>query len=194
MSRKKQFDPEQALDRAMRLFWKKGYEATSIDDLVRHMGINRFSLYSTFGDKRRLFVRVLDRYRDEIVGKVFGIVEQPGASLPEIRRYFDAALRGAGASGMGRVGCLMSNSMVELGLHDRRVEKKLAAHFDRYWRAFRRALANAKRKGEIRRNLDTAATAHFLAVSVQGFTVYSKLCPDRRLLRSYVRTLLAGLH
>ncbi len=64
MPRVKEFDPDQALDRAMELFWRKGYEATSVQDLVEHMGINRFSLYDTFGSKHELFMAALDRYSE----------------------------------------------------------------------------------------------------------------------------------
>ena len=66
MPRAKEFDPEMVLDKAMDLFWTKGYEATSIKALVDHMGINRFSLYSTFGDKHQLFLRACDRYHEKM--------------------------------------------------------------------------------------------------------------------------------
>jgi AcrR family transcriptional regulator len=66
MARPKEFDSDQALDKAMEPFWRQGYEATSIKDLVRHMGINRGSLYNTFGHKHRLFLACMDRYCDNM--------------------------------------------------------------------------------------------------------------------------------
>ena len=71
MARQKEFDREEALDRAMAAFWSKGYAATSIEDLVAHMGIQRGSLYGTFGDKRRLFLAALDRYQRVVARELF---------------------------------------------------------------------------------------------------------------------------
>lgn len=75
MARPKTFDHDQVLDRAVELFWRKGYEATSIQDLVEAMGIQRGSLYAAFGSKQDLFLAVLDRYGDVVVRKLLEILE-----------------------------------------------------------------------------------------------------------------------
>ena len=72
----------------MQVFWERGYEATSVQDLVQGMGINRFSLYSTFGSKHQLFVAALERYRDTIVADLVGELEQSAAGLAAIRQFF----------------------------------------------------------------------------------------------------------
>ena len=90
MPRPKAFDPDAALHKAMQVFWERGYEATSVDDLVQCMGINRFSLYSTFGGKHQLFVAALERYRDTIVADLVGELEQSAADSPPS----DSSLRG----------------------------------------------------------------------------------------------------
>ena len=78
MPRPKAFDPDAALQQAMQVFWERGYEATSVQDLVQGMGINRFSLYSTFGGKHQLFVTALERYRDTIVADLLARIIHEG--------------------------------------------------------------------------------------------------------------------
>ena len=90
MTRQKEFDRDEVLHRAMEVFWTRGYEGASIQDLVKHMGINRQSIYDTFGDKHTLFLQALDRYREIQSRKIFEVLERPGSmkkkSAPVIRR------------------------------------------------------------------------------------------------------------
>src|SRR5215831_3253346 len=88
MPRPKAFDPDEALQKAMQVFWERGYAATSVEDLVQRMGINRFSLYSTFGGKHQLFVAALERYRETIVADLVGALEQSAAGRAAIRHFF----------------------------------------------------------------------------------------------------------
>jgi TetR/AcrR family transcriptional repressor of nem operon len=76
MARKIEFDKNQALQKAMRLFWEKGYEASSIEDLVQAMEINRFSIYNTFGDKKALFLKALKYYRDSVLAKLIAPLKE----------------------------------------------------------------------------------------------------------------------
>ena len=89
MPRSKDFEPAQALDRAMDLFWRRGYAETALDDLVRHTGASRYGLYATFGDKRDLFLAVLERYSQAVMDPMIGALEDPRASVREIRGFFD---------------------------------------------------------------------------------------------------------
>jgi TetR/AcrR family transcriptional repressor of nem operon len=190
MARKRQFDPDELLDSAMHLFWEKGYEATSIRDIVERTGVNQFGIYSLYGDKHGLFLAVLDRYRDQIVGRVFGIVEHPDASLSEIRQYFET-LVAYHAIIMPALGCLMANTMAESAAGDAAIRARTRRHFDRQRSGLIRALTNAERNGEILADLDIAETAEYLAVSVQGLAVYSRINPDKVALTRYVETALS---
>jgi TetR/AcrR family transcriptional regulator, transcriptional repressor for nem operon len=193
MPRNKAFDPDQALQHAMMLFWEKGYEATSMQDLVERMGINRFSLYSTFGDKRQLFLTVLDRYRDLMVTRRFSVVEQPDASLPEIHSYFQGVIATINAFGLPGRGCLMTNTMTEPVRSDPVIENKVAGHVERLRVGFRQALSHAKARGELRPDVDLDAQARYLAVSVQGLNVYARVCREPRELQEYVDVVLSTL-
>src|SRR5260370_8363930 len=118
MPRPKEFDREDALDRAMGVFWSKGYAATSVEDLVAYMGIQRGSLYGTFGDKRTLFLTALDRYQRVVARELFEALETPGSGIEAIRRFF--RLRVEGSLDRSRpYGCLVTNSAVELSRSDR---------------------------------------------------------------------------
>ena len=192
MARKRQFDPDELLESAMRLFWEKGYEATSIRDIVERTGVNQFGIYSLYGDKHELFLAVLDRYRDKIVGNVFGIVERPDAALQAIRQYFET-LVACHALIMPALGCLMANTMAESAAGDEAIRERTQRHFERQRTGLSHALTAARRNGEIRADLDIAQTAEYLAVSVQGLAVYSRINPDQAALTRYVETALSIL-
>lgn len=191
MPRSKEFDPDHALDRAMRLFWEKGYEATSVQDLVEGMDINRFSLYSTFGSKHDLFLKALDRYRDQVVSAALKAMEETDGGLQLIRRYFDATLKFVNSK-QGWQGCLMTNSAVELP-HDVEAGPKIQAHLKRLEDAFHRQLSVAQRTGELQTERRPRELARYLTGVTQGLGVLSKGSPGRRALKSYVDTALSIL-
>src|SRR6266852_1410049 len=95
MARPKEFDRDQALQKAMEVFWSRGYEAASIQDLVKHMGINRQSLYDTFGDKHALYLQALDRYREVEGRKLLELLERPGSVKKSLRQLFEGVVEGA---------------------------------------------------------------------------------------------------
>ena len=94
MPRPKEFNPDDAIEKAMHVFWHKGYEATSMEDLLTAMDLNRGSLYDTFGDKRQLFLKVMDRYCTTFAGSKFSLLDQPGPALPTLRRFISGMIEG----------------------------------------------------------------------------------------------------
>jgi TetR/AcrR family transcriptional repressor of nem operon len=193
MPRRREFDPDQLLESAMLLFWEKGYEATSMRDIVERTGVNQFGIYSLYGGKQDLFLAVLDRYRDQIVSSVFGIVERPGASLGAIRAYFETLIQ-AHSITFPAMGCLMATTMAESFAGSESIRECVQGHFDRLRAGFTRALQTACRNGEIQGDLDIPRVADYLAVSVQGLAVYSRLNSDEAALRTYVDSVLTILH
>src|ERR1700738_300379 len=95
MARQKEFDREEALHKAMEVFCTRGYQAASIQDLVKHMGINRQSLYDTFGDKHALYLQALDRYREIEGRKLFELLERPGPVKNKLRQLFQGLVDGS---------------------------------------------------------------------------------------------------
>src|ERR1700749_792118 len=113
MARHKEFARDEALHRAMEVFWSRGYEAASVGDLVKHMGINRQSLYDTFGDKHSLYLQALDRYREVEGGKLFELLESSGSVRGALRRLFEGVVE-CSLGGGERRGCFVGNAMSEM--------------------------------------------------------------------------------
>src|SRR6185295_12348945 len=113
MARQKEFDREEVLHKAMEVFWSRGYEAASIQGLIEHMGINRQSLYDTFGDKHSLYLLALDRYCDAECRRVSQLLERPGSVKKTLRQLFEDVIERALCDGQRR-GCFMGNAMSEL--------------------------------------------------------------------------------
>src|SRR5439155_6557880 len=117
MARPKAFDPDQAAQEAMEAFWERGYNATSVSDLLAEMGLHRGSLYGTFGDKKQLFLAALDKYQDQNVAMIREVLEQPGSARQAIVALLDVAIERCTGAGAAR-GCLAAKAAMELAPHD----------------------------------------------------------------------------
>lgn len=192
MARQKEFDQDVALDRAMTVFWSKGFEATSIEDLVARMGIQRGSLYGTFGSKRALFLAALDRYQRVVAHELFDALRAPGSGIAAIRRFF--CLKVEASLQRGRpLGCLVTNSAVELSRRDRGAAARVGGSLATLEAAFLQALERARGAGEIDASRDLRALARFLTSSAQGLSVMAKAFPERSVLEDVVNVILAAL-
>ncbi len=190
MPRHKEFDPDKALNDAMHLFWEKGYEATSVQDLVDRMGINRFSMYDTFGGKHELFLATLDRYKKELGDDILGTMENSEDGLDSIRAYFTCVV-GHLSSSAGKHACLMINSIMEMGVQDKKVASSCAANTKRLNRAFTSALKRAQLSGEIDAGRDIKEIAEFLVNGVMGLNVMAKQGSKKSTFKSNVDLMLS---
>ena len=193
MARPKEFDTDAALEKAMELFWLQGYQATTLPDLVERMGIGRQSLYDTFGDKRQLFLRALDRYSDVLITGVLGALEGPDAGLDAILRFLDTVVAYQTGKPV-RTACLMVNSTMEMALSDPEVASRSAAYRRRMVNAFRHALTNAETAGDITPALPVDSLAQHLTATVFGMIVAAKAGSDTEALRQMAQgaLLVAG--
>ena len=173
MARRKQFNREDVLDRAMRLFWIRGYEATSVQDLVEATGINRASMYDTFGDKRRLFLAAVDRYVTHQSGGMLKRLQEGPSPLAALERHFDAAIA-VSTEESKRLGCLLTNSTVELSPRDAEVAERIGGSIARVEDAFFDAVRRAQIAGEIPPEKDARALARFLTATMQGVRVLAR--------------------
>lgn len=172
MARTKEFDPDAALQAAMELFWAKGYEATSVADLVEHLGISRGSLYATFGDKHQLYLAALRRYQ-ETQPPVVELLSQPGPVLPAVRALVERYAEEA-ACDTERRGCMLVNAATERLPADRQVARVVEAGWDTLETALTAALIRARAQGELSPDKDPRALARFLLVVLQGIRVVGK--------------------
>ncbi len=192
MGRPKEFDRDVVLDRAMQVFWSRGYEATSIEHLVARMGIQRGSLYDTFGDKRALFFAAIDHYDRVVTAKLLATLEGQGSGKGAIRRFFRLKVDLALEPGRPR-GCLVTNSTAELASRDRGTASRVGAVLAKIETAFHRAVVRAQKAGEIDPTRNPRALARFLTNSAQGLSVMAKTSPDRAVLEDVVKVTLAAL-
>lgn len=191
MPRTKEFEPGEALDAAMQLFWRNGYAATSIRDLLDGMGIGYGSLYNTFGDKHALFLACLDRFRELRTSWIDEVLEDSG--LSGIEEVFWRTVDGL-VGFEPRRGCLLANTAVELGPHDAEVAAKISRYVRHTEAVFERAVIRAQEAGEIPADRDPRALARFLVNALHGLRVLARVGTDRAVLEDVVRVALDVLH
>ncbi len=192
MARQKEFNKDQVLERAMRLFWRKGYEATSVNDLVNHMGINRGSIYDTFGDKQSLYYAALEHYQQTAGSVAMAPIAESASPLMAIRQVF-ANLVDEAVCDQLRGGCFAVNAAVELAAHDSKIAEHSKGAICGMTVGFQSALARAIEMGELPTDTDTLALARFLVNGVLGIRTLTKMDPDRRMLNDIVKTTLSVL-
>jgi TetR/AcrR family transcriptional regulator, transcriptional repressor for nem operon len=180
VARTKEFDPEAALRAALELFWEQGYEATSMADLVERTGVARASIYATFGGKRELYLKALDRYGELTDPGLLAGLSRPGPVLPAVRALVERYADEAAGEGGSR-GCFVVNTAVELAPHDPLAARRVQANWDFLETALTSALMRAQAQGELAAGRDPRALARFLLVLLQGLRVMGKAAtePDR---------------
>ena len=190
MPRTKDFEPQEALDAAMYLFWRKGYEAVSMRELLDAMSIGRGSFYGTFGDKHALFLAALDRFREVRTSWIEEVLEESG--LEAIEEVFRRSVDGLVESEVRR-GCLLANSAIELAPHDPEVAGRIYRYIGRSEDVFESALTRAREAGEISADSDLKALARFLVNTLHGLRVLARAGSDREVLDDAVSVALGVL-
>ena len=150
VGRPREFDPEIVLDAAMQAFWAKGYEATSLSDLMEATGLHKGSLYQAFGDKHTLFIQALKRYLSDMRRMKSEVMAQASTPLDGIRAITHGMLDMADADCTCPRGCLAINTLVELAPHDSEVQKIMNDHIQRMKSSFAEAVARGQDAGQIR--------------------------------------------
>ena len=195
MARPREFDRTEVLDQAIQVFWQRGYEATSIQDLVEHMGIHRGSLYCAFGDKHGLFLAALDRYEEVFHSKILSRLAdgcRQREARQAIRQVFEEVVRSCAGDG-GRRGCLMTNSAVELATRDGDTATRVRANLSRLEDALFAAVQQAQVDGQLSNRHEARALARFLLNSLQGLRVMGMATRKRELLDDVARVTLTVL-
>ncbi len=191
MGRTKQFDKQAALDGAMQLFWAKGFHGTSMQDLVDNLGVNRQSLYDTFGGKHELFDAALQRYRDLQSLPVRRALEQEGSVGEVLRAFFDGMITSL-LNNDGK-GCLMVNSATELASQDDAVFGTCSANARQLEAAFTGLMVRAQESGELLNDRSPVQLARFLVSTINGLAVTAKATRDRNVLNDVVEVALSAL-
>ena len=181
MPRSKQFEPEQALSSAMSAFWRHGYDATSMEDLMDCMGIGRASIYNAFGNKRALFLSALEYYVCN--GGALQGVRMPDSPRLAIMTAFRTIVERA-VTGESCDGCMVVNTALELAPHDDEIAQIVNGIFVQQETLFRTYLEQAMACGEVPQTLDPSRTAQTLLALSIAVLVLARSRPDEPLLRS----------
>ena len=189
MARSKEFDEERALAAAMDVFWRRGYKSTSLEILLREMGIARQSLYDTFGDKRALYLKAMAFYRE----RTNSSLRQSLSSAPTVKEGFTKVLLGLVAESREQHarGCLLLSANMERAVDDEEIARFLEDNQAEVEFIFADALRCGLRRDELRAGTDVAALAKFFVATIQGMRAMARLKSDRRALRQVARIALA---
>jgi TetR/AcrR family transcriptional repressor of nem operon len=196
MGRPRKFAREELLETALEVFWEKGYEATTVQDLGARMGVHPGSLFGTFGDKRSLFLEALGRYEEQVRGKMFALLESPLPRREALRLLFSAMIDTLlQARTDGRRGCFMVNSLVELCPLDPDMDRRAEVNLARLEGTLRTALDAAVEGGEIaaRTEEEMRALARALMANLLAIRVLARVGAEPEVLRDVARVALSLL-
>ncbi|BEK99187.1 TetR/AcrR family transcriptional regulator [Nocardia seriolae] len=192
MARTKEFDPDTVLRRALELFWERGYDATSMSDLVAHLGIAKASIYGTYGGKRELFLKALQRYLETTDPVIMAELSQPGPVLPAVRGLVERFVTEA-SSPDSYLGCMVVHSAVEMAHRDEAVARLVESSWSHLETTLTSALLRARAQGELSADSDPRAIARFLLVFFQGVRVLERAPDSAVRLRDAARTAVSIL-
>jgi len=192
MGRPQEFDTAEALRRAMNVFWSKGYEGTSLADILQATGLSKSSLYATFGNKRALFLAAFDAYRKERLEYLDRMLNDGQLARQSIERFFRQGVA-HGVESTDTYGCMTANEAVELGPHDVDVQQLVASYFHAVEDAFAQALSRGQADGSIANGDDLRKLARFLTVGFQGLQVMARARSERARLDDTVTVMMAAL-
>jgi TetR/AcrR family transcriptional repressor of nem operon len=190
MARAREFDEDEVLLKAMRLFWEQGYEKTSINDLVECMGIHRRSLYDTFGDKHQLFLKVIERYGALLKGQLQAGITRTDSSRRSLQFLFDFMIDGYEEKPPG---CLFVNAATELAMRDPEVGAKTGEGFDAMEQLLADLIRAGQREGEFSNALDAEAHAENLHAVMLGLRVLARTSTNREKMHRIADAALAAL-
>jgi len=192
MARIKAFNKEEVLKKAVDLFWAQGYNATSANDLVNHLGLSRSSLYDTFGDKRQLFLLSLEQYHNKIIGQMISFIENSDDIRATLVSLFEFIIDQDIASKVPK-GCFMVNSAIELSAFDPEIAVIVNANQRSVEHALEMALEKARQNGQLRASYNPDSLSKFFFNTISGIRVAIRSKQDPKALKEIVKVSLLVL-
>ena len=192
MARKREFNKEKVLEQAMLLFWQKGYEATSIRDLKKVMGISSSSMYETFGDKRNIFLTALERYCAIELEQISGMLQENS----DVKSFIEALFQSIDRVLPGRTqayGSMTFNTMAEFGMSDSTITDILYSHFFAIAEIIASVIRQAQQNSSITTTDDPLQLAHVILSSLQGLATIKSMKPDYPYAGAYQQIILRVL-
>ncbi|WP_316751504.1 TetR/AcrR family transcriptional regulator [Pedobacter gandavensis] len=177
MARTKDFDENEVLTKAIQLFWHRGYNATSMQDLVDALGISRSSLYDTYIDKHTLFIKALESYQLAGKTKINEIIDQSISAKETVIKLIELAINQS-IGNQQQKGCFMLNTGVEVAPHDQEVGKLVCQNEQQMETVFFQVIKKGQQSGEIKNAEDAMVLAKFILNAVKGMQVTARSSPD----------------
>ena len=185
MPKSKAFNHSDILNKALELFWQKGFHSTSMEDLVNELGINRSSIYDTFGNKNELFHQLIEHYQEKRLARLRHVLFIHEEVIKGFRALFDLVIQ-EGMIGSESKGCLIINSITELALEDFALNKKLEDYICQTEKLFKEYLFYGQKTGQIAQDKDIEGIASFLYTLKSGIFAISKVRPQKERLLNIV--------
>jgi TetR/AcrR family transcriptional regulator, transcriptional repressor for nem operon len=193
MARTKEFNEDQVLDKAIEIFWYKGYNGTSAQDLVNYLGLSRSSLYDTFGDKQKLFVASLKKYQKQSQDQVVQIFEVSENIKESLHSIFKQAVIESLEDRITK-GCFMVNTSIELAMHDPEISKIVQNNTQLMEDIFTKAMQKGQDLGQISKNMDAKTLARFIFNNYSGIRVLARTGEaDKQVYDDIVKVILSVL-
>jgi TetR/AcrR family transcriptional repressor of nem operon len=193
MARTKEFNEDKALDKAMEIFWHKGYNGTSAQDLVTHLGLSRSSLYDTFGDKQKLFAQSLKKYQKQSQDQMVHLFETSENIKETLHDIFKQAVIESLEDRITK-GCFMVNSSIELAMHDQEIAKIVQNNGQTMEDVFTKAVRKGQDLGQISKKIEARVLARFIFNNYSGIRVLARSGEkDKQVYDDIVKTLLSVL-
>ena len=192
MARTKDFDENEVLTKAIQVFWHKGYNGTSMQDLVDGLGISRSSLYDTYTDKHTLFVKALESYQNSGSGKIQEIINNSGSAKATIIQLLEFVTNELLCDKQQK-GCFMVNAEVEVAPHDTEINNLVCKNDQQMEDAFFLVIKKGQDNGEIKKNQDARALSRFIFNTVKGIRVTAKSTSDRAVFDDIIKLTVSAL-
>ena len=193
MARTKEFNEDQALDKAIEIFWHKGYNGTSAQDLVTHLGLSRSSLYDTFGDKQKLFAQSLQRYQKNAQKQIVELFDQSANIKETLHDIFKQAVIESLEDRITK-GCFMVNSSVELAMHDEEIAKIVKNNSQVMEQVFTKTVQKGQDSGDISKANSSKVLARFIFNNYSGIRVLARSGErDKQVYDDIVKALFSML-
>ena len=189
MARSKDFDEQEVLNKAVNLFWLKGYNGTSMQDLVDGLGISRSSLYDTYGDKHTLYVKALESYQYAGNDQMCSIINNAPTAKEAIRSLLQFI-----ANNLTQKGCFLVNAEVEVAPHDEVIGKMICEKDLQLEEIFYNAIKKGQDNGDINKQQDARALARFVSNAVKGMQVTAKSTTDHKIFDDIINLTVGVLN
>lgn len=187
-----EFDPDAALDAAMQIFWRNGYENTSMQNLLDGMNLSKSSLYQAFGGKQALFERCMARYGDEMIGSLRDALQASPSGLGFVRQFLESVLDEARGVCEAR-GCLVLNTANEFARRDPRIAEAVSQGLNRFHEVLLAAVERAQQEGDIPPERNASMLASYLVSSMSGLKTMSKAGAGEGTLKGIIELTLKAL-